>query len=169
MDTAQVKPRRSTLRIVLYTLGIVAAIGLVLIGIFAYLAIHSYKGFEANDKAAVTSIVDQFVGFINQDKDQQAYDLFDDSVKKQLTFDDFNKSVTDLKPIFNGFESESSDFISTKLQYVSDGVRLTYSTKVSFSDGSVGTLNVVALKRSNMGWTLYNVYMSASPQHLKSK
>ncbi|MEI8249085.1 MAG: hypothetical protein WCG07_01140, partial [Candidatus Taylorbacteria bacterium] len=75
MDTIQIKPRRSTLRIVLYTLGIVVLIGLVLIGIFAYLAFHAYKGFEASDKAAVIATVDQFVGLLNQDKNQQAYDL----------------------------------------------------------------------------------------------
>ncbi|MEI8249395.1 MAG: hypothetical protein WCG07_02785, partial [Candidatus Taylorbacteria bacterium] len=81
----------------------------------------------------------------------------------------FNKVVPDLKSIFHGFQSESTDFRSTKLQYVSDGIRLTYTTDVSFSDGSTGTLSVVALKRDGAGWTLYNVNMTSSPQHLKSK
>ena len=169
MDTTQIKPKRSTLRIVLYTLGIIIAIGLVSVGVFAYLAFHAYKGFEANDKAAVITTVDQFVALLNQDKNQQAYDLFDDSVKKQLTLSDFDKAVSDLKSVYHGFQSENSDFRSTKLQYVSDGIRLTYTTDVSFSDGSTGTLSVVALKRDGAGWTLYNVNMVASPQHIKLK
>ena len=154
--------KRSTLKIVLVTLGVVALFVLIAIGTFAFWGYKTTQSFNENDKATVIANVDNFILYFNQGKMSEALALVD---SRYITLDSINASLTQLQTIFGGYVRQDSNFISYKLDMYSDGEYVSYQTKAYFSDNTEGLLSVTANK-NNGDWKLVTINIRSSVSHI---
>ena len=158
--------KRSTFKIVLTTLGVIFALGILIIGGLIFLARNSLRGFDANEKQRLISHVDQFIKDINQNKASEAYQLTD---KKDTSLEEFSKSISSIQTVLYGYTEQDSKFQNVKItSFVSGNMNVIYKTKIYFSDKTEGTLNIGATKE-NGKWTITNFGAVAPPEHIKNR
>lgn len=154
--------KRSTLKIILITIGVLVLIVLIAIGSFAFWAYKTTQSFNANDKSIVINNVDSFISYFNQGKMKEALELAN---PKYISLDAINSNLTQLQTIFNGYVKQDSNFTSYRINKYSDSEVVTYQTKAYFSDNTEGTLSVIAVKQNNE-WKLESVNIKSSLSHL---
>ena len=150
------KPQKATWKIVLLTLGVVIILVVGLFGCVYYLSNRTYNNFINNEKPQAIALVDNFIQLANQDKIEQAYDLFSDEAKSTVSLDQFKQKMEAFKGFSENYINEDSDLKVTSVNQSSKGeITVSYQTQANFSDG-VGTLSATIVKKDGQ-WRIYRV------------
>ena len=160
--------KRSTLRVVLYTFGVLIVAAIVVIGSFAFWGYNAVQDFNNKDKAQVILVVDSFINLVDKSKFEQAYDLFSADTKSQVLFEKFKTEAASMKPLMNGYIKQNSSFNNIQLTRYPNMTEVSYVTKTEYSDGTSGSLNV-SVAKVNSEWKINNIYLSINPEHLLKK
>ena len=154
--------KRSTLKVVLVTLGVVVGLVVIIGGLFIYWAYQTTKSFSVNDRPLIIADVDNFISDVNQGKLNDAAALAD---PQNLSLSVINGNLSQIQSVFRGYEKQDSNFSSYNIQQFASGKQVTYQTIAYFSDNTQGTLSVVAAQENGV-WKLEGIHINASPSHI---
>jgi hypothetical protein len=152
----------STLKIVLVTLGGVAIVIIIVVGVSLYSDFSSLNSFNANDKPVIMAQVDQLISDINQGNVDNAYKLID---PKYFSLAELQKDIPMFQKLFQGYIREDSNFQSENITSSIDGNKVTYQTTIYFSDNTQGTLAIVA-NQENGKWEIGGLNVMDPSTHI---